>query len=60
MIELHKEKNKEINTEEILKKYTKIKKLDRIILDEFITQIYVGYYNAETKSRKIKIEWKIN
>lgn len=52
-------KEEKLDTEKILKKYTKIEKLNRSIIDEFISQIYIGYYNPETKTRKIKIDWNI-
>ena len=48
-----------MNTENILKKYTKIDKLNKNILDEFISQIYIGYYDPETETRQIKIKWNI-
>ena len=47
----------QIDTEKILMKYKKLKKIERRHIDEFISKIYVGYYNKEDKSRKIKIEW---
>lgn len=56
---LKRKKEEKINIENILKKYTKIEKLNRNIIDEFISQIYIDYYNPETKTRKIKIEWNI-
>ena len=56
---LTKRKTEKLNIEEILKKYMQLEKLDRNILDEFIYKIHVGYYNSETKIRKIKIEWNI-
>ena len=56
---LCKKKNEKMNTENILKKYTKIDKLNKNILDEFISQIYIGYYDPETETRQIKIKWNI-
>lgn len=55
---LNKRKTEKIDIEEILERYTKIDKLDRNIIDEFISKIYIGYYDEKTKTRKIKIEWK--
>lgn len=49
---------KKIHNEE-LKKYIKFKKLDRRILDEFISEICIGYYNSETNTRKLQIKWKV-
>ena len=48
------------NIESILKKYKHIKKLTRIIVDEFIEKIYVGALNKETNTRDIKIEWNLD
>ena len=53
-----KENSKDI--ESILKKYKHIKKLTRIIVDEFIEKIYVGALNKETNTREIKIEWNLD
>ena len=50
-------KKDKIDAENILKKYTKIDKLEKNILDEFISKIYIYPYDSEKKSRKIKIEW---
>lgn len=52
-------KEEKLDTEKILKKYTKIEELNRNIIDEFISQIHIGYYNPETKTRKITIDWNI-
>ena len=43
--------------DEILKKYKHIKKLNKIIVDEFIDKVYIGNYNKENKTRDIEIEW---
>ena len=53
-----KENSKDI--ESILKKYKKINKLTRIIVDEFIEKIYVGTLDKDTKTREIKIEWNLD
>lgn len=56
------EKNKTIkkNQEEIFKKYKKIDKLTRVMVDEFINKIYISNIDPETNKRKIRIEWNIN
>ena len=53
-----KENSKDI--ESILKKYKHIKKLTRIIVDEFIEKIYVGAVDKDTNTREIKIEWNLD
>ncbi len=45
------------NAEEILKKYTHIETLNKIILDEFIDKVYIGEFDKNSKSRNIEIEW---
>lgn len=57
--EKERKKLKEANKEKIFEKYKKIKKLDRIILDEFINKIYIGILNPETKKRVFQIDWNI-
>jgi len=47
------------NNTNILKKYKKIGKLNKVIVDEFINKIYIGKVNQETKERDITIEWNI-
>lgn len=42
---------------DILKKYKRIKKLNKVIVDEFVDKIYIGSYDKETKQRDIEIEW---
>ncbi len=54
---LNVKKKDKIDAENILKKYTKIEKLEKNILDEFISKIYIYPYDSEKKHRKIKIEW---
>ncbi len=56
--ETRKENSKDI--ESILKKYKHIKKLTKIIVDEFIEKIYVGAVDKDTKTREIKIEWNLD
>ena len=45
------------NAEEILRKYTHIETLNKIILDEFIDKVYIGEFDKNSKSRNIEIEW---
>ena len=54
-IQLSTEEGKQ--ADEILKKYKHIKKLNKVIIDEFIDKVYVGVYDKETKTRDIEIEW---
>ncbi|MBQ9024159.1 MAG: recombinase family protein [Bacilli bacterium] len=61
--ELNTIENKEENVsniESILKKYKHIKKLTRIIVDEFIDKIYIGKLDKNTKTREIKIVWNLD
>ncbi len=44
-------------TSEVLKKYNKITKLNKVIVDEFIDKIYIGSYDKETNTRNINIVW---
>lgn len=46
-----------INYEEIFKKYKKLKKLNKVIVDEFIDKIYIG--KLENNKRDIQIKWNI-
>ena len=50
-------KKEKKQADEILKKYKKIKNLNKIILDEFIDKVYIGEIDKETKTRDIEIEW---
>lgn len=45
------------NNEKIFSKYQELKKLNRVIVDEFIDKIYIGKLNEETNSRDIQIKW---
>ena len=56
---LNKRKEIEMQSKKLFTKYKKIKKLDRMIMNEFIEKIYVGRYDEITKSRNIKIIWNI-
>jgi len=51
--------DKKDNITHILKKYKKIDKLNRVIIDEFIDKICIGKVNEKTKERDIVIEWNI-
>ena len=55
---LNKNKIKELDKEK-LKNYTKLKQLNKRILDEFISEICIGYYNSEISTRKIQIKWNV-
>lgn len=44
----------------ILNKYKNIKKLNKIIVDEFVEKIYIGKLNKETNTREIKIIWNLD
>ena len=48
-----------VNKEKIFKKYKKIEKLNRIVLDEFIDKIYIGNINPENKKRTFRIDWNV-
>lgn len=43
------------NMEKTFKKYKHIDKLDKIIIDTFISKILIGKVDEETKKRDIKI-----
>lgn len=45
------------NTKELFNKYQQLKKLNRVIVDEFVDRIYIGKINEETKTRDIEIKW---
>lgn len=59
IIALEKTKNMKVNKEKIFKKYKKIEKLNRIVLDEFIDKIYIGNINPENKKRTFRIDWNV-
>ena len=44
----------------ILNKYKNIKKLNKVIVDEFVEKIYIGKLNKETNTREIKIIWNLD
>jgi len=45
------------NINSIIDKYKQIDKLNKIILDEFVSRIYIGDVSEEAKERDIVIEW---
>ena len=50
--EMHDDEDKKI-----LYKYIKIDKLSRVVVEEFIDKIYVGYLDKNLNSRDIQIKW---
>ena len=56
-LELKKEQN--VNEYEIFDKYSHIEKLDRLIVDTFISKIIIGKVDPKTKKRDMKIIWNI-
>lgn len=49
-----------INSKEIITKYQQLKKINRLIIDEFIDKIYISEIKKETNTRDIKIKWNFN
>ena len=49
--------NDKKNIEEIIKKYRHIKELNQVIVDEFISKIYIGKLDEINNTRDIDIEW---
>lgn len=58
--ELEMKKTQETNEQEIFEKYKDLKKLDKIVVDTFISKIIIGKVDENTKKRDIKIIWNIN
>lgn len=56
MNEIREKQNCVINENSVLEKYTHLKKLSRLIIDEFISKIFVGKKD-ENNNRPIKIIW---
>ncbi len=56
-IDYYKNKEHYINNKDILKKYQRLKELNKIIVDEFIDKIYIEKINKENTSRNIYIKW---
>ena len=57
--ELKVEKKEKKHADNILKKYEHIKKLNKVILDEFIDKVYIGKIDKENNTRNIEIEWNL-
>lgn len=55
--ELKVDKKEKKQADDILKKYKHIKKLNKVMLDEFIDKVYIGELDKETNTRNIEIEW---
>ncbi len=55
--ELNIGKKEKKQADDILKKYKHIKKLNKIILDEFIDKVYIGEIDEYSKTRDIEIVW---
>lgn len=45
------------NKTELFSKYRQLKKLNKVIVDEFIDKIYIGKINKEKNTRDIQIKW---
>lgn len=54
---LEKNKDSNIEVDNIIKKYKHIKELNKYIIDEFIKRINIGILNKETNTRDIEIIW---
>lgn len=59
IIALKKRKEQQINEQEIFKQYKHIDKLDRLVIETFISKIIVGKIDKETNERTINIIWNI-
>lgn len=57
--DLEKKMQDNSNFQKILKRYMHIDKLEKIIIDTFISKILIGKVDEETKKRDIKIIWNI-
>lgn len=58
--DLEKVKKKEKKpADDILKKYKHIKKLNKVIMDEFIEKVNIGEYDKINKTRDIEIIWNL-
>jgi len=57
--EIQNKQSEQIDLRKLLGKYRHIKKLDRIIIDEFISKIMIGKIDPKTKTRQITIIWEI-
>ena len=59
IIKLKEKKERQLQEQDIFKEYRHIKKLDRYVVETFISKIVVGKINKETKKRTINIIWNI-
>lgn len=59
IIDLQKKKVQQINEQNIFKQYRHIDKLDRLVIETFISKIIIGKINKETNERTINIVWNI-
>lgn len=55
--EVQDEKREKKSADKILKKYKRIDKLNRAIMDEFIDKVTIGKIDKENNTRNIEIEW---
>lgn len=59
IINLRKKKDQQIHEQDIFKQYRHIDKLDRLVVETFISKIIVGKVDKETNERAINIVWNI-
>ena len=59
IINLRKKKDQQIHEQDIFKQYRHIEKLDRLVVETFISKIIVGKVDKETNERAINIVWNI-
>ena len=57
IIELQEKENQEENEKVFFEKYKHIEKLDRLIVETFISKIIIGRKDPVTNERDIKIIW---
>ena len=55
--EIKKDKSEKKQATDILNKYRHIKKLNKVILDEFIDKIFIGEIDKNNNTRDIEIIW---
>lgn len=58
--ELEVKKQQENNEKTIFEKYKTLTKLDKMVVDTFISKIIIGKVDPETKKRDIKILWNVS
>lgn len=58
--ELEIKKQQESNEKTIFEKYKKLTKLDKMVIDTFISKIIIGKADPKTEKRDIKILWNIS